>query len=61
MRASGARDVRVGGVAGARICCNLAVANRRAQRDNRVEARRAAVDASACGRLWGAGPLRHAT
>ncbi|MDR9057054.1 hypothetical protein FEP39_02175 [Burkholderia multivorans] len=52
---------RVGGVAGARICCNLAVAIRRAQRDNRVEARRAAVDASACSRLSGAGPLRHAT
>ncbi|PRF30422.1 hypothetical protein C6Q08_21075 [Burkholderia multivorans] len=60
MRASGARDARVGGVAGARICCNLAVAIRRAQRDNRVEAH-GAVDASACSRLSGAGPLRHAT
>ncbi|AXF22651.1 hypothetical protein CUJ89_19220 [Burkholderia pyrrocinia] len=36
----------------ARICCNLAIADRRAQRDNRHEARCAAADVSTIDGSW---------
>ncbi|RXV68066.1 hypothetical protein D1006_22920 [Burkholderia stabilis] len=50
-RASGARDGKRG-EGRARICCNLAIAERRVRRDNRHEARCAAADASTIDAPW---------